>query len=48
MDVAEDVPQTPSTTYGKPAIGKTGVHLHYHKQREYRTLPKEQKDELRE
>ena len=27
---------------------KTGVHLHYHKNPEYRTLTQEQKDELRE
>ena len=35
-------------TTKKPSIGKTGVHLHYHKNSEYRTLTQEQKDELRE
>ena len=33
-------------TTKKPSIGKTGVHLHYHKNSEYRTLTQEQKDEL--
>ena len=32
----------------KPSIGKTGVHLRFHKNSEYRTLNQEQKDELRE
>ena len=32
----------------KPSIAKTGVHLHCHKNSEYRTLNQEQKDELRE
>ena len=35
-------------TTKKPSIGKTGVHLCYHKNSEYRTLNQEQKDELRE
>ena len=35
-------------TTKKPSIGKTGVHLYYHKTSEYRTLNQEQKDELRE
>ena len=35
-------------TTRKPSIGKTGVHLHDHKNSEYRTLNQEQKDELRE
>ena len=35
-------------TMKKPSIGKTGVHLHYLKNSEYRTLNEEQKDELRE
>ena len=40
-----------STTHGgksKPSIGKTGVHLRYHKTEEYRQLTTEQKNELRE
>ena len=37
-----------SATTKKPSIGKTGVHLCYHKNSEYRTLNQEQKDELRE
>ena len=32
----------------KPSIGKSGVHLRYHEQKEYRKLNKAQKDELRE
>ena len=32
----------------KPSIGKTGVHLRYHKQEEYYALMKEQKAELHE
>ena len=36
------------STTKKPSIGKTGVHLHYHKYSEYRTLHQEQNDELRE
>jgi hypothetical protein len=32
----------------KEGIGKSGVHLRYHKPEEYDTLGKEQKDELRE
>lgn len=32
----------------KSGIGKSGVHLRYHKPTEYKTLSKEQKDELRE
>ena len=35
-------------TTKKPNIGKTGVHLLYHKNSEYRTLTQEQKDKLRE
>ena len=35
-------------TTKKPNIGRTGVHLCYHKNSEYRTLNQEQKDELRE
>ena len=35
-------------TTKKPSIGKTGVHLCYHKNSEYRTLNQEQKDEWRE
>jgi hypothetical protein len=46
MDKAED-DQTPTIAYDKPAIGKTGVHLRHHKQREYRTLSREQKEQLR-
>ena len=34
-------------TTKKPSIGKTGVHLCYHKNSEYRTLNQEQKNELR-
>jgi hypothetical protein len=47
MDMTEDN-QTPTIIGGKPAIGKTGVHLRYHKQQEYNKLSKELKDELRE
>ena len=32
----------------KASIGKTGVHLHYHKSEEYNKLTNEQKNELRE
>ena len=39
MEVSDD-------TTKKPSIGKTGVHLHYHTNSEYRTLTPEQKDEL--
>ena len=35
-------------TTKKPSIGKTGAHLHYHKNSEYRPLNQEQEDELRE
>ena len=35
-------------TTRKPNIGKTSVHLHYHKHSEYRTLTQEQKDKLHE
>ena len=35
-------------TTRKPSIGKPGVHLHYHKNSEYRTITQEQKDELHE
>jgi hypothetical protein len=45
--MAED-DQTPITTGGKPSVGKTGVHLRYHKKQEYNKLSQEQKDELRE
>jgi hypothetical protein len=47
MDAAADE-QTPTIAYGKPAIGKTGVHLRYHKRQEYHKLSREQRDELRE
>ena len=33
-------------TTKKPSIGKTGVHLHYHKNSDYSTLTQEQKNEL--
>jgi hypothetical protein len=45
--IAED-DQTPITTGGKSSVGKTGVHLRYHKKQEYNELSQEQKDELRE
>ena len=35
-------------TTKKPSIGKTGVHLCYHKNSEYRTLKQAQKDKLSE
>ena len=35
-------------TTKKPSIGKTGLHLCFHKNSECRTLDQEQKDELRE
>jgi hypothetical protein len=47
MNVAADE-QTPTIAHGKPAIGKTGVHLRYHKRQEYYKLSREQRDELRE
>jgi hypothetical protein len=47
-DNTTDEVEISSTTGGKPAIGKTGVHLRYHKRQEYIKLSKEQKDELRE
>jgi hypothetical protein len=37
-----------ATTNNKASIGRTGVHLRYHKSKEYLKLTKEQKDELRE
>ena len=37
-----------SGTIGKPSIGKTGVHLRFHKPSEYQSLTKEQKQELRQ
>jgi len=39
---------TGSATTHKAGIGKTGVHLRYHKTEEYHKLTKEQKDELRQ
>ena len=42
------VMDTSNATMKKPSIGKTGVHLHYYKTGEYRSLFREQKDELRE
>jgi hypothetical protein len=36
------------TKGGKPAIGKTGVHLRYHTNTEYKKLSVEQQNELRE
>ena len=36
------------TTTKKPSIGKTGVHLHYYKTGEYRSLTNKQKEELKE
>jgi hypothetical protein len=47
MDAAADE-QTPTIAYGKSAIGKTGVHLRYHKRQEYLKLSREQRDELKE
>ena len=35
-----------STTNTKPSIGKTGVHLRWHKGEEYKLLTKPQRDEL--
>ena len=32
----------------KPSIGKTGVHLRYHKHHEYKKLTQEQRRELSE
>ena len=40
--------EVPDATTKKPSIGKTDVHLCYHRNSEYRTLTQEQKDELRE
>ena len=37
-----------SATETKPSIGKTGVHLHYHKLHEYKKLTQEQHRELGE
>lgn len=37
-----------SSTNSKPSIGKTGVHLRYHKRDEYRKLTAEQRSELHE
>ena len=37
-----------ATTAKKPSIGKTGVHLRYHTQAEYKALSKGQRDELRQ
>lgn len=45
--MAED-DQTPITTGSKPSVGKTGVHLRYHKKQVYNKFSQEQKDELRE
>ena len=38
---------SPATTK-KPSIGKTGVHLCYHKTGEHRNLTNEQKEEIKE
>ena len=43
-----DQVDTSNATMKMPSIGKTGVHLLYHKTAEYRNLNQEQKDELRE
>jgi hypothetical protein len=40
--------QISDITGGKPAIGKTGVHLRDYKKYEYAKLSKEQRHELRE
>ena len=39
---------TIATNDAKPSIGKTGVHLHYHKHHEYKKLTHEQCHELSE
>jgi hypothetical protein len=43
-----DVEEVSSTTMKKQSMGKTGVHLRYHKISEYKALTDEQRDELRE
>ena len=43
-----DANNSATTTAPKPSIGKTGVHLRYHKDAEYRKLSQEQKMELKE
>jgi hypothetical protein len=48
---AADISDTTADIAGfgaKPGLGKTGVHLRYHKDTEYRKLNKDQQDELRE
>ena len=43
-----DVRASSSNLGDKKGIGKTGVHLHFHKAEEYRKLSSEQKMELKE
>ena len=45
--IAEGAAEISSTsTYGKPSIGKTGVHLRWHKPNEFAKLSKVQRREL--
>ena len=48
MEAEPETTANASTTETKPSIGKTGVHLHYHKHHEYKKLMREQCCELGE
>ena len=47
-EVKNGLTTTIAANDSKPSIGKTGVHLHYHKHHEYRKLMQEQCCELSE
>ena len=42
------VMDTSNATMKKPSIGRTGIHLHYYQNGEYRNLSREQKETLKE
>ena len=46
MEAESDTTTNVSTTVTKPSIGKTGVHLCYHKHHEYKKLTRVQRHEL--
>ena len=47
-DVTADVGATDAGFGTKPGLGKTGVHLRYYEEAEYKKLPKAQQEELRQ
>jgi hypothetical protein len=48
ISAVSETEEISATTGKKPSIGRTGVHLRYHKLHEYKALTSEQRDELRE